>query len=131
MTRDLFFGICLGLIIMYILMEIRDHCLLRPKTLEDHIQILARQSSRWATAAKQDKNSMVAVIHANYGAGYLWALKDIATDEQIKATIGIDMKKFTKEIVDIQDQATVKMASLCPKYAPDPSYLTKIGREGV
>lgn len=40
-------------------------------------QKLIRQVARWSTAGKQDKNSMIAVLHANYGAGYLWALKDI------------------------------------------------------
>ena len=32
---------------------------------------LLRQTARWSTAAKQDNNSMIAVLHANYGAGYL------------------------------------------------------------
>ena len=40
------------------------------------------------------------------------------------------MLKFEREIVSVQDEATKKMAKLCPKYAPKSSYLTKLGGEG-
>lgn len=98
--------------------------------LDESIRILARQAARWSTAAKQDKSVMIAVLHANYGAGYLWALKDIATSQQIKEATGIELEKFEKEIVKTQDIATKKMIKLCPEYGPPPSYLTKIGGEG-
>jgi hypothetical protein len=74
---------------------------------------------------------MIAVLHANYGAGYLWAVKDIATDDEIAKAAGIDIRKFEKEIIDIQDNATIRMAKLCPEYAPTASYLTTIGGEGA
>ena len=86
---------------MYFMNEIKNKCLIgidSNSIVNKVINVLVRQASRWATAAKQDKNSMIAVLHANYGAGYLWALKDIATTEQIKAATGIDMLKFEREI---------------------------------
>ena len=95
------------------------------------LRILTRQAARWTTAAKQDKNAMIAVLHANYGVAYLLAIKDIATATQIRAATGIDPARFEEEILAAQDVATRKMAKLCPKYAPDPGYLTKIGGEGV
>jgi len=95
------------------------------------LKILTRQAARWATAANQDKNAMIAVLHANYGAAYLFAIKDIATAAQIRAATGIDPARFEEQILAAQDAATRKMAGLCPKYAPDPSYLTKIGGEGA
>ena len=98
--------------------------------LKNNIKILVRQASRWSTAAKQDENSMIAVLHANYGTGYLWALKDIATDSQIESATGIDVKKFEREIVKTQDESTMKMAKLCPEYAPEKTYLTILGGEG-
>lgn len=98
--------------------------------LSTPIQIMVRQAARWSTAAKQDDNTMIAVLHANYGAGYLWALKDIASDSDIESAANIDMKRFTYEIVKIQDNATKKMAKLCPKYAPQGDYLANIGGEG-
>ena len=126
-------GLILGIVIMYILNEVKHQCLLglsENKILKTIILVLTRQAARWSTAAKQDENSMIAVLHANYGAGYLWALKDIASSEQIKAATGIDLLKFEREIVSTQDMATKKMAKLCPKYAPKSTYLTKIGGEG-
>jgi len=91
---------------------------------------LVRQAARWSTAAKQDTSSMIAVLHANYGAGYLWALKEIMNNDIIEKNTGINMMKFESEIVKIQDEATKKMAKLCPKYAPEPSYLTSLSGEG-
>ena len=131
--RLFIYGLIIGIVLMYFLNEIKNKCLIGTDSnslVNKVINILVRQASRWATAAKQDKNSMIAVLRANYGAGYLWALKDIATTEQIKAASGIDMLKFEREIVSVQDMVTKKMAKLCPKYAPKPSYLTKLGGEG-
>lgn len=127
------YGLIAGIILMYFLNELKKKCLIgfsSKSILSKIIQVLSRQAARWSTAAKQDKNSMIAVLHANYGAGYLWALKDIASSEQIKAATGIDILKFEREIVSVQDEATMKMAKLCPKYAPKKSYLTKLGGEG-
>ena len=89
-----------------------------------------RQAARWATAAKQDKNAMIAVLHANYAQGYLIALSDIATDNQIKSATGLDVLKFIQEITNVQDAATKHMARLCPEYAPTQTYLTKVAGEG-
>src|SRR5207237_6958 len=44
--------------------------------LKEKVQILTRQAARWSTAASQDNNPLIAVLHANYGAGYLWAIHD-------------------------------------------------------
>ena len=95
------------------------------------IRILARQSARWITAAKQDKNPMIKVLHANYGAGYWWALRDVATSEDFKRATGLDLLKFEKEITTVQDAATQEMAGKCPEWAPKKSYLTKIAGEGA
>ena len=37
--------------------------------------------------------------------------------------------KFENEIIQIQDETT-KIAKLCPKYAPEKSYLTTLSGEG-
>ena len=100
------------------------------KQIEFVAKKLVRQAARWSTAAKQDNNSMIAVLHANYGAGYLWALKDIIKTDIIEKKTGIDMMKFENEIIKIQDEATKKMAKLCPEYAPESSILTKLAGEG-
>ena len=98
---------------------------------EQNITTLVRQASRWSIAAQQDESAMIAVLHANYGTGYLWALKDIATESEIKRATGIDIKKFESEIVRIQDKATIDMIRACPSFGPDPSYLTSLAGEGI
>lgn len=104
--------------------------LLRTNDKQKDIRTLIRQASRWSVAADQDENAMIAVLHANYGAGYLWALQDIATDNEIAST-GVDHQKFKDEIIRIQDNATRNMARLCPDFAPKTGYLTSLSGEGV
>ena len=65
-----------------------------PQTISRIINILTRQTARWSSASNQDKSPLVAVLHANYGMGYLMALKDIATPQQIKSVSNINMQKF-------------------------------------
>jgi len=124
------YGIILGMILMYIFMNNTNKTNNMEKQIEFTAKKLVRQAARWSTAAKQDKNAMIAVLHANYGAGYLWALKDIIKTDIIEKKTKINMFEFEDEIVKIQDEATQNMAKLCPKYAPEPSYLTSLAGEG-
>lgn len=99
------------------------------KFKEEAVKRLVRQAARWSTASTQDENPMIAVLHANYGAGYLWALKDIVLESEIEQITNLDIKKFTDEIVSIQDKATRKAVKTCPSFAPSLTYLAKIAGE--
>ena len=80
---------------------------------ETIIKTLVRQIARWSIAAQQDSNPIIALLHANYGAGYLWAIKDIATHEQVQRITGVDLTKLTTEVVKIQDNATKNLVQKC------------------
>jgi len=123
-----------GLIAGILLLQIKNKCFVTndaKKVVDKMIVTLVRQAARWSTAAKQDDSPLIAVLHANYGAGYLWALKDIAPTSQIARAANIDILKFEKEIVEIQDEATTNMIRVCPDFAPPSSYLTKLSGEGI
>ena len=126
-------GIILGLLIFYVFMTVNKNCWLRSDSqqlLDEIIKTLVRQTSRWSAAALQDKSPLIAVLHANYGAGYLWALKDIATAEQIKRVTNIDLLKFENEITSIQDKVTKNAIKVCPEYnTTDNAYLSKLAGE--
>lgn len=78
------------------------------------IKRLMRGCSRWAIASKQDKNPLIRMLHANYAAGYLWALKDVFSDTQIQRATGIsNIIDFQNDIVTIQDIATKGLISSC------------------
>ena len=118
---------------MYIINQILSKCWISNNTKKFHNELinkLVRQTARWATAASQDDNPVIEVLHANYAAGYLWALKDIATNKDIENATKIDMNKFQKNVVDIQDKANKKLVKLCPNFIKtDNIYLAKIGGE--
>jgi len=116
--------ILIGIFIYYNVNDIR--CISSSK--DKSIRILVRQASRWSTAAQQDKSPLVSLLHANYGAGYLWALRDISTDNEIKKKTGIEILEFQKKIVEIQDKSTKAVTKACPQFVGDvDKYLLRIG----
>jgi hypothetical protein len=124
-------GIVIGIIVTIIIYQIGNYSS-QPSCydLDTIINILVRQAARWSTAATQDKNALIATLHANYGAAYLWALKAVATDSQIINATNINPQKFEQAIVSAQDNSTKKMIKLCPSLVPQ-SYLATIGGEGL
>jgi len=128
-------GLIFGIIIIYFLIEIKDRCFIKnesKKQLNKIIQILVRQGARWSNAAINDKSPIITVLHANYGTGYLWALRDIASDEQIKSATGIDVIKYKQKIIDVQDMATKKLLTVCPDYAEGlDKELVKLGGDRI
>ena len=80
------------------------------------IKTLIRQSARYSAAATQDESPLIALLHANYGAGYLLALRDVATDVEIKKYGNVDILEFQNKITSIQDKATKLVSGTCPKF---------------
>ena len=116
-------GFILGLIIMYFWLNTSNYS--NMKFISDK---LLRQSSRYAIAAKQDESPLISLLHANYAAGYLFALKDILGDYNPD----IDMLKFEAEITKIQDNTTKKVLNICPNFAgslAEDTYLLKISQD--
>ena len=102
----------------------------KTRGMNKSIEKLVRQSARYATAAQQDKSPVIAVLHANYAAAYLYALKDIASESQIHNATGIDVKKFKEHVANVQDMVTKKTIERFPDFAGEVDiYLAEIGGE--
>jgi len=94
------------------------------------LQKLVRQSARYATAAQQDKSPAIAILHANYAVAYLHAAKDISSDSQIHNATGIDVKKFTEHVTNVQDMVTKSTVEKFPDFTGRVDlYLAEIGGE--
>ena len=122
----------LGLLVMYLFIEVKNNCFIQgncDKKMDKIAKVLVRQAARWSTAAEQDESLLISVLHANYGAGYLWALKDILPSEKIEKATGVDLFTFEKQITGVQDKITKQLIKTCPNYSPPASYLGKIGGE--
>jgi hypothetical protein len=115
------FYILFVIFILILLVKKEDNNFKRDSSL-----ILLRQAARWRLASIQDMNPFIAVLHANYAAGYLWALKDIYTDLEIKNYTGIDMKEFILLIVKNQDIVSKRLVKVCPNFVPERNLLTQI-----
>jgi hypothetical protein len=102
----------------------------KTRGMNKSIEKLVRQSARYATAAQQDASPVIAVLHANYAAAYLYALKDIATESQIHNATGIDVKKFKERVTNVQDMVTRKTSEKCPEFVGEVDiYLAQVGGE--
>jgi hypothetical protein len=118
----LYLYMTVAVFVMFLLMQNKS------RGMNKSIEKLVRQSARYATAAQQDKSPMIALLHANYAAAYLYALKDIATESQIHNVTGIDVKKFKEHVVNVQDMVTTKTSETCPEFAGQVDiYLAEIG----
>ena len=94
------------------------------------IKKLAQQSAKWATMAQQDESPIVAVLHANYAVGYLWAMKDIASPKEIYRVAGLDPKQFEEHIVNVQASVTKRVLKKCPELEGEVDlYLSSIAGE--
>lgn len=123
-------GIIIGFIIFLVFTEVKEMIILSlPRKRNDDIKTLIRQTARWTIASRQDISPIVAVLHINYGVGYLSALTDIAKPNEIEKITGINFDKFKKEIYLTQDIITKRLAKICPNYAPISSYLGNISGE--
>ena len=87
----------------------------RPRT----IKMLIRQAARWTTAAQQDQNELIAMLHANYGMAYMTAARQIASDMEIASVAGVDANAMEKIIADTQDWALRRFAAHVPQLVPD------------
>jgi len=126
------YGLLFGLTIMYFLTEVKNHCFLQSDSktlLQNQIKTLVRQTARWTTASTQDESPLIAVLHADYGVGYLGALKDIASQDEIQATVDMDFTKFQSEVVAAQERAVFKALKTCPNYGPAETYISRFGGE--
>ena len=100
------------------------------KVKDDVVSKLGRQAARWTTAAAQDKNLMIQVLHANYGMAFLLAIQEIATGKEFYRATGLDLMRFENEILFLQDKVTRKLNRQCKGFGPKKTYLTGIGGEG-
>ena len=124
-----FLGVLLLALIVVLWLAKRRGPSSRGDELQAAVQTLTRQAARWSTAAKQDANPLIAVLHANYGAGYLWALNDIVTSAQFAEMTGLDYLRFRDAITAVQDQANRRLIAACPNAAPPDGYLARVAGE--
>lgn len=74
----------------------------------NYIQIIVKKlmknAIKWTAMAKQDSEPLMALVHANYGAAYIYSLRDSIGVKQI-VNYFPDFEQYEKEIMDTQDLA--------------------------
>ena len=79
---------------------------------------MLRQAARWVTAAKQDQNPLIRLLHANYGVATVIALREIASDQEVVSLTGVDPREVGVEAVRVQDRAVQLLAPQCAHLLP-------------
>ena len=93
---------------------------------------LIKQTARWKKAADNDSSPLIAVLHSNYSAGYLWSIKDVFENEEIENILGGKQirHKFEEEILKTQRETTQKAVGECPNFSGDRDFMSVIAGEG-
>lgn len=119
-----------GLITIYMFSRtiVIDHAKHIP---DSDVRMLSRQAARWAIASRNDSNPLIANLHANYAAGYLWSLSDVCTVDQFEQAMGMDYQEFKNAIIDVQDAAAIALIGKCQSIAPGNDLLAAIAAEGL
>lgn len=68
------------------------------------VKKVMKNAIKWTAMAKQDSDPLMALLHANYGAAYVYALKDSVGQKHIIKNFP-DFDKYEKEIMDTQELA--------------------------
>ena len=100
-----------------------------PKSDDQKIETLVRQTSRWATASLQDTNVYIKNLHANYAQGYIMALRSIYSEKEIFENSGVDIRKLSEVISETQNDALVSLAKVCPEGRPKNEFLSRIAKQ--
>lgn len=116
-------------IVTIVIIILLTQCYTTSCALDNALKSLTVQTARWSVASLQDQNPLVANLHANYGVAYVMALRDIASDQEIKRATGIDAMRLYKSVINAQRKATQSLLKACPNIIPmeDP-YLTRISQ---
>lgn len=80
------------------------------KKIFELLNIYTRQCIRWTFASTQDKNPIIAVLHADYGNAYLMVIKDYLEYFEISLEIfekitGNKLKDLENRVIKNQDNA--------------------------
>lgn len=87
-------------------------------TGDEAIRVLVRQALRWLTAARQDREPAVAVLHSDYARAAVDHLRQIAPDDEIRRVARIDPIALERATTAAQDAATARLLVRCPTLRP-------------
>lgn len=77
------------------------------------INALSKQAAEFAITSKKDNNPIRSLVMADYAVSNLLSLKNVASNEEIKAIMGIEFSQLQEEIVTIQNAAIKKITMMC------------------
>jgi len=84
------------------------------------IENLLLESSHWKNQSKQDRNSIYALMNANYAIAYANVCRTLVqSDEELFSSYGINMTSYMKELKEIQQNAIELIGQQCPSIKPD------------
>jgi hypothetical protein len=96
---------------------------------DDEIGTMLRQARRYHVASLQDANPAIAFLHNAYSVGIMDMLRDMATDDEIRAATDVDARALRKEILKVQDDLEGKTMKVIESIGLDKAM--RLMREAV
>lgn len=86
-----------------------------------------QESARWQAMCKQDKNPAFAFMHANYAVAYANVVRLLMTDDDIRASVGMNMQEFLMQLDQTQQACLQELTHRCSEIQPDNEYAITTG----
>ena len=98
-----------------------------PRELLDKAHIMLRGCNKWALAAKQDSNALMALMHVCYAKAYAETLRRLVTDQHIKRVYHVDMGVLQQKLDALEHSVLAKLSREAPALLPNSDFAIRIG----
>lgn len=88
---------------------------------------MLRAARKWNTAATQDKNDLLALMHHGHAKAYLHAVRDMMPDGEIARVYSVDAKKLLQSIEKTEQKLYRRIAQKSPGLVPKGETNVKTG----
>ena len=78
-----------------------------------------RNSAHWSTAADQDSNPLLGVMHANFAHAYLNIARTLTSDAEVEEAAQVRLDEFSRSVAQTQRNAVQRLLAQCPSVRPD------------
>lgn len=86
-------------------------------TPRDRVQTLIQKCASYAVQAQQDASPVQGMLHANYAAAYLDALKVVSSERQVQQVGAVNLGTFQAHVLNVQKSVTDKALQAVPELA--------------
>ena len=88
---------------------------------------LIEQATRYHTMAKQDRNPIVSLMHADYALAYAYVTRSLLSESEIQNIAKVNISHLISYLEQDQQHALKDLVEKCPALKPEGNYAISSG----